>query len=98
MLIICGTITRRKEKVLEFFKDISGVAARTESEHGCIDFGVALQDETRGEILLIEKWRDQKSLDVHLQLDSVHNVFKKWGAEVKMSVEKYDASNEREPM
>lgn len=98
MLVICGTITAPPDKVADFYADISKVAELARSVKGCLDYLVGMQDAKRGQVLLVERWTDQQSLDTHLADEAVHSVLAKWGPQLTIDAKKYDASNERSPM
>ena len=51
----------------QFIELIKGHAQRSRAEDGCQQFDVLLPQEDHNRVLLVEAWRDQAALDVHLK-------------------------------
>ena len=54
-----------------FIELMKGHAQRTRAEDGCQQFDVLLPQEDQSRVLLVEAWRDQAALDVHLKLPAM---------------------------
>ncbi|WP_156678074.1 putative quinol monooxygenase [Sphingomonas profundi] len=95
MIILNGRIKTSPEDVRALAADLVAGVARTRKEDGCIEYGFALEDAEAGTILVIERWRDQASLDTHLATPEIAELFGKWGGRFEAQVRMFDASNER---
>ena len=51
-----------------FVELMKGHAQRSRAEDGCQQFDVLLPEEDQNRVLLVEAWRDQAALDVHMKL------------------------------
>ena len=50
---------------------MKGHAQRSRGEDGCLQFDVLLPEEDQNRVLLVEAWRDQGALDVHMKLPAM---------------------------
>src|SRR6201984_2973915 len=62
----------------DFIELIKGHAQRSRAEDGCQQFDVLLPQEDRSRILLVEAWRDQAALDVHIKLPAMTRLREAW--------------------
>ncbi|MBV8119269.1 MAG: antibiotic biosynthesis monooxygenase [Alphaproteobacteria bacterium] len=54
-----------------FIELMKGHAQRSRAEDGCQQFDVLLPQEGQSRVFLVEAWRDQTALDVHLKLPAM---------------------------
>ena len=54
-------------------------ARLSRAENGCQQFDVLLPQENQNRILLVEAWRDQAALDVHMKLPSMTRLRETFG-------------------
>ena len=54
-----------------FVELMKGHAQRSRAEDGCLQFDVLLPEEDQNRVLLVEAWRDQAALDVHMKLPAM---------------------------
>jgi len=54
-----------------FVELMKGHAQRSRAEDGCQQFDVLLAEEDHSRVLLVEAWRDQAALDVHMKLPAM---------------------------
>ena len=69
-----------------FIELMKGHAQRSRSEDGCQQFDVLLPQEDQSRVLLVEAWRDQAALDVHMKLPAMARLratFEPWVASFK---------------
>jgi quinol monooxygenase YgiN len=55
----------------QFIDLMKGHAQRSRAEEGCQQFDVLLPQEDQNHVLLVEAWRDQAALDVHMKLPAM---------------------------
>jgi len=61
-----------------FIELIKGHAQRSRAEDGCQQFDVLLPQEDQRRVLLVEAWRDQAALDVHIKLPAMTRLRETW--------------------
>src|SRR5215469_11159020 len=61
-----------------FIELIKGHAQRSRAEDGCQQFDVLLPQEDQRRVLLVEAWRDQAALDVHIKLPAMTRLRDTW--------------------
>jgi quinol monooxygenase YgiN len=61
-----------------FIELIKGHAQRSRAEDGCQQFDVLLPGEDQSRVLLVEAWRDQPALDVHMKLPAMARLRETW--------------------
>ena len=60
---------------------MKGHAQRSRGEDGCLQFDVLLPEEDQNRVFLVEAWRDQAALDVHMKLPAMarlRETFQPW--------------------
>jgi len=65
----------------QFIELMKGHAQRSRAEDGCQQFDVLLPQEDQNRVLLVEAWRDQSALDVHMKLPAMarlRETFQPW--------------------
>jgi quinol monooxygenase YgiN len=97
MIIIAGNVYVDPSKVEEFVAEARSTMRLGTKNPGCISISFTLDDKEQGSVLVLERWKDQQSLDVHLAQKEVLAIFTKWGPVMRNEVRKYDATNERDP-
>lgn len=95
MIIVLGHIDIDPADVEAFRRDIETIDPRRVPDGGCLSYDVALLDPEAGRLLVAERWRDQQSLERHLNRDRTVAFGQRWGARMRSGVLKYDAANER---
>ncbi|SOH95347.1 Quinol monooxygenase YgiN [Monaibacterium marinum] len=96
MLILMGHITLAPSDVAEFLADTRDFVANTRKLDGCLFYSIAMDDQASGRVLTVERWKDQDALTAHTQRPEMAEVMGKWMGTIKMDIQKYDASNERD--
>jgi len=61
-----------------FIELIKGHAQRSRTEDGCQQFDVLLPQEDQRRVLLVEAWRDEAALDVHIKLPAMARLRDTW--------------------
>jgi len=61
-----------------FIELIKGHAQRSRAEDGCQQFDVLLPQEDQRRVLLVEAWRDEAALDVHIKLPAMTRLRDTW--------------------
>tara|TARA_R110002020_G_scaffold144572_6_gene317628 strand:+ start:250 stop:549 length:300 start_codon:yes stop_codon:yes gene_type:complete len=97
MIIIAGNVYVSPSDIEAFVKEARKTIPLGLKNPGCVSMSFTLEDKSTGSMLVLERWKDQKSLDKHLAQAEVISLFKKWGSKMKNEVKKYDATNERDP-
>ena len=65
-------------------------------EDGCVQYSLLIEDHAAGLVNVLEKWRDESALRVHLKLPVIVNFFNRFSPHIRgMTVKLYDAEGER---
>ena len=70
-LMIVVEFEVKPEQRSAFIDLMKGHAQRSRGEDGCQQFDVLLPEEDLNRIFLVEAWRDQAALDVHMKLPAM---------------------------
>ena len=97
MIIIAGIVYVLPEEVEQFVEEARATIPLGLDNPGCLSISFTLEDKEKGAMLVLERWKDQSSLDKHLSQPQVMSLFAKWGPNMRNQVKKYDALNERDP-
>ncbi|WP_442845858.1 putative quinol monooxygenase [Leeuwenhoekiella sp. H156] len=97
MIIIAGNVYVNPFEVEAFVSEARTTIPLGLKNKGCISISFTLDDKDAGSMLVLERWKDQASLDKHLAQPEVVALFTKWGPKMRNEVKKYDALNERDP-
>ena len=62
----------------DFIKLMKSHAELSRAEDGCQQFDVLLPGEDQSRVLLVEAWRDQPALDVHMKLPAMARLRETW--------------------
>ena len=99
MVIVAGRILVDPARVAEFQAVVVPLARGSRLEEGCLHYSLAVDDPGKGEIVVLERWRDEPTLRRHLATDHVKTFLEAVGPFVRsMEAKLYDAVNEREVM
>jgi quinol monooxygenase YgiN len=71
MVISLGYVTVPAEHTAQVSQMLSGLAARTRDEPGCLDYRVSHDLETPGRFTLVETWDSLAEMQVHLALPHI---------------------------
>ena len=97
MVIVAGSIFVDPAQVERLVAAVVPLAQKTRKEDGCLHYTLAVDDAAKGEIVVLERWRDEPALRAHLATDHVKIFLEQVGSIVKaMTAKLYDVSNERE--
>lgn len=97
MIIIAGYVNVSPKEVENFVAEARKTIPLGLNNPGCISISFTLEDKEKGTMLVLERWKDQTSLDKHLSQPEVIALFTKWGPIMRNHVKKYDGLNERDP-
>jgi quinol monooxygenase YgiN len=61
-----------------FVELMKGHAQRSRAEDGCQQFDVLVPQEDQSRVFLVEAWRDQAALDVHIKLPAMARLREAW--------------------
>jgi quinol monooxygenase YgiN len=65
----------KPEKVQEFLGLCKNLVEASLKDEGCIDYGLYQEMENSGVLTFLEEWKDEKSLDEHLNSNHFKKVF-----------------------
>jgi quinol monooxygenase YgiN len=65
----------KPEKVQEFMGLCKNLIEATVKEEGCIEYGLYQELENSGALTLLEEWKDESSLDKHLNSNHFREIF-----------------------
>lgn len=65
----------KSEKVQEFLGLCKNLVEASLKDEGCIDYGLYQELENSGILTFLEEWKDEKSLDEHLNSNHFKEIF-----------------------
>lgn len=65
----------KPEKVQEFLGLCKNLVELSLKDEGCIDYGLYQELENSGTLTFLEEWKDEKSLDQHLNSNHFKEIF-----------------------
>jgi len=65
----------KPEKAQEFTGLCKNLVEATLKEEGCIEYGLYQEMENSGVLTFLEEWKDEKSLDQHLNSNHFKEIF-----------------------
>lgn len=65
----------KPEKVQEFLGLCKNLVEASLKDEGCIDYGLYQELESSGVLTFLEEWKDEKSLDQHLNSSHFKEIF-----------------------
>ena len=65
----------KPEKVREFMDLCKNLVEATLKEEGCIEYGLYQESGNSGILTFLEEWKDEKSLDEHLNSNHFREIF-----------------------
>ncbi|WP_292381744.1 putative quinol monooxygenase [Methanosarcina sp. UBA289] len=65
----------KPEKVQEFLGLCKSLVELSLKDEGCIDYGLYQELENSGTLTFLEEWKDEKSLDQHLNSNHFKEIF-----------------------
>lgn len=71
MVISLGYVTVYAEHTAQVSQMLSGLAAQTRGEAGCLDYRVSQDLEVPGRFVLIETWASMAEMQTHLALPHI---------------------------
>lgn len=95
MLIVTGTLCVAPSDLVGFMSDLEPLARATRGRDGNMSYHTAVLDAGTGQLLVVERWRDEAALAAHLRAADTNAFVALWQGRMKGSVQMYDASNER---
>jgi quinol monooxygenase YgiN len=97
MIMIAGFIDFRTDRIDVIAHRLTQLEVDTAQEDGCIYYAMSLADRSSGHVTVLEQWRDQAALDVHLR-NPIHRQFvKEYIPEVRhIDIKVFDVQTARE--
>jgi quinol monooxygenase YgiN len=96
MVIVAGTISIDSMQLDAFDQAVKAMIGGVRSEHGCIQYSLLVEDHVSGLINVLEIWRDENSLKVHLKQPAIVEFFTRFSPHITgMTAQLYDAENAR---
>lgn len=66
MILVTGTFRIPPGSLAKVLPEMEHMIAASRAEDGCLDYSYALDVLDQGLVHVVERWRDQASLDAHL--------------------------------
>ena len=79
MIIVTATMNLKPNKKEEFILKAQDLISATRLEEGCISYGLYVSTENKDELVMLERWEDNNSLNKHMETDH----FKQFGNTIK---------------
>jgi len=96
MIIVAGTISVEPAQASAFEQAVKTMIEGVRTEDGCLHYSLLLEDRAAGLVNVLEMWRDEAALRVHLKLPVIVNFFNRFSPHIRgMTVQVYDALNAR---
>ncbi|MFE5029155.1 putative quinol monooxygenase [Streptomyces sp. NPDC056656] len=71
MIIVAGSAVFDVDHLDEVRAENRKIEEITRAEDGCLYYAMAFDDPDKGEVTVLEQWRDNASLDAHLLTESL---------------------------
>ena len=65
----------KPEKIQEFIGLCKNLVGESLKEEGCIEYGLYQELENSGILTMLEEWKDERSLDKHLNSNHFREIF-----------------------
>ncbi|MEG3089267.1 putative quinol monooxygenase [Sphingomonas sp. PB4P5] len=95
MLIVTGTMSVPPTDLADFVAALRDLAVATRRRDGNLSYDAAILDASAGQLLVVERWRDQAALSAHLTAEDTTEFVRRWQDRMSGDIRKYDATNER---
>lgn len=95
MLIVTGTLFVAPSDLTTFMADLGLLAKATRRRDGSLFYQTAVLDAGTGQLLVVERWRDEAALAAHLRATDTIAFLASWQGRLKSGICVYDAENER---
>jgi quinol monooxygenase YgiN len=96
MIIVAGTMYFDPADIPAFHLATLELAGQVRAEDGCLHYALAPDDPRRGTVSVLEMWRDDAALKVHLGQPWVTAFLQHFGGKVKeLDVKIYDVAGVR---
>lgn len=80
MVVIVAQFTVKKGMIDAFMKEVAPLIAATRKESGCIDYILHQDVKTPEDFAFIEHWKDQPSVDAHMNAPHFKEIVPKLNA------------------
>jgi quinol monooxygenase YgiN len=96
MILVAGTISVDPKQIDAMDRAAKAMVGGVRKEDGCIHYSLLVEDRAAGLINVLEMWRDEDALRVHLKLPTIVEFFNRFSPHITgMTVQVYDAENAR---
>jgi quinol monooxygenase YgiN len=96
MIFVAGYLMLDPAHIDAFEKAATALAEDVRREDGCIHYSLLVEDRARGRINVLEMWRDEAALRVHLALPHIVEFANRFVPHIKDgTAQLYDAVNPR---
>ena len=68
MVIVTGTVHARADAYAELLALCRGHVARSRTEPGCLEHGVAIDADDSMRLVFLERWADRAAIDMHMKV------------------------------
>jgi quinol monooxygenase YgiN len=99
MIFVQGTMNMVPACIPEFVTDVATMRDKVLAEDGCYHYSLLIEDAASGLVNVIEQWRDDEALKVHLTMPWIGTFFGKYGPQMQAStVQIFDISGDPRPL
>lgn len=96
MIFVAGYLMLDPAHVDAFEKAANALAEGVRLEDGCIHYSLLVEDRAKGRINVLEMWRDEAALHVHLDLPHIVEFANRFVPHISGgTAQLYDAANPR---
>ena len=96
MIFVAGYLTLNPAQIDAFEKAVKAMVDDVRREDGCIHYSLLVEDRATGLINVLEMWRDEQALRVHLALPAIVDFANRFLPHISGgTAQLYDALNPR---
>jgi quinol monooxygenase YgiN len=79
MIVLAGTMTMDPAQIDSYEQRVAAMLAKIRAEDGCHHYSTLVEDRATGTINVVEIWRDEAALRVHLAQPWIQDFQKRFG-------------------
>jgi quinol monooxygenase YgiN len=99
MIFVQGTMNMEPSCIPDFVADVAAMIDQVRAEDGCSFYSLLIEDEATGLVNVIEQWRDDEALIVHLAMPWIATFFAKYSPKMLAStVQIFDVAGAPRPL
>ena len=99
MIFVQGTMNMDPACIADFKADVAAMLGKVRAEDGCHHYSLLVEDDATGLVQVVECWRDDAALAVHLGMPWIAEFFAKFAPKMQAStVQIFDIAGAPRPL